>query len=532
MASNRLVPPKGLSIDFKPSERQYEMWQLLQPNYCHLCGGEIEQAFVGYNARGQEQYKPRCVKCHNENLASTILSGGAAGGGKSYTGSAWLISSCMRFENIRAFVGRRTLKSLKESTWNTILTIVKQWGLKEDVNYKINNLEGTMTFWNDSVIIMKDLCYMPSDPTYQRFGSSEYTIGFIDEAGECDQGAIEVITSRCRWRIHETFKVAKVLLSTNPCLGYIRSRFVQDDDGNPAVLSEGDYYVPFSVFDNPDVAFRQVYEAALNKIKDQATKQRLLYGNWDFIEANNMVVYSSFNGEKHLKRDLKESVYNPIKPAIISLDFNVAPFMSSLVCQVDYENKKFYVLEEIVGRPENKENNTPALSRKLKGHMSTLKHIGGIDITGDPAGLQRSTATEEGVNNYTIVSDTFGNGILKPRIRLLTKQPPQKPRVEFINRLFDGFDGWEILIDLRCRRLTEDLIYQLKNEDGTKSKKKVTDPKTGVKYEKYGHMSDCLDYALCYYLSKVWNKFKSGNSAGVTTVSSGDGAIVYGNFNY
>ena len=68
------------------------------------------------------------------------------------------------------------------------------------------------------------------------------------------------------------------------------------------------------------------------------------------------------------------------------------------------------------------------------------------------------------------------------------------------------------MIDLRCRRLTEDLIYQLRNEDGTKSKAKVTDLRTGVKYERYGHLSDCLDYLLCYYLRDAWYKFKSGDA--------------------
>ncbi len=48
------------------------------------------------------------------------------------------------------------------------------------------------------------------------------------------------------------------------------------------------------------------------------------------------------------------------------------------------------------------------------------------------------------------------------------------------------------------------LIYQLHNEDGTKSKQKTTDPKTGVKYERYGHLSDCLNYLLCYYLRDSW----------------------------
>ena len=67
-------------------------------------------------------------------------------------------------------------------------------------------------------------------------------------------------------------------------------------------------YIPFSVFDNPDIAFRQTYEAALNKIRDQATKERLLYGNWDFVEANDMAVYHNFDGSGHLITNLKEKV--------------------------------------------------------------------------------------------------------------------------------------------------------------------------------------------------------------------------------
>ena len=67
----------------------------------------------------------------NAGIASrrTCRRGGAAGGGKSYIGSVWLVSSCIRFENIRAVVARKTLKSLKESTWNTIKSILKDWGL-------------------------------------------------------------------------------------------------------------------------------------------------------------------------------------------------------------------------------------------------------------------------------------------------------------------------------------------------------------------------------------------------------------------
>ena len=162
MAVNRLKPPRNLRIEFKPSPRQYELWKLLQPNYCPHCGGEIEQILIGYDQQGNPQYRPQCRHCKSQNLPQLILGGGAAGGGKSYIGSVWLVSSCIRFENIRAVVARKTLKSLKESTWNTIKSILKDWGLKEDTNYKINNLEGTLTFWNDSVIIMKEMADIPT----------------------------------------------------------------------------------------------------------------------------------------------------------------------------------------------------------------------------------------------------------------------------------------------------------------------------------------------------------------------------------
>lgn len=528
MGANKLIPPLNVRIDFQPSPRQYELWKLLQPDSCPVCGGSIEQVLTGYDVQGNPQYKPECTRCKNRDLPQLILGGGSAGGGKSFIGSVWLISSCIRFGNIRAVVARKTLKSLKESTWNTIRTVLKDWGLKEDVNYKINNLDGTLLFWNDSIIIMKEMADIPSDPNFERFGSAEYTIALVDEVSEISERAIEVLFSRLRWRTHETFKVPRMLLTTNPTVNWVRDRFVMDRNGDPAVLREGEAYVPFSVFDNPNIPFRQTYEAALNNIRDQATKERLLYGNWDFVEANDMAVYTKFDGAKHLVKGLKEKVYDPMRPVITAWDFNVAPQMSVLVAQIDYEAKKVYVLEEVLGKPEDKENSTPALARKLKAKLYHDKHVGGVDVTGDPAGLQRSTTTEQGINNYTVIADTLGHGVLRPKIKLLRKQPPQAARCEFVNEVFCGYNGWELRIDIRCRKLTEDLLYQLRNEDGTKSKKKTTDPKTGVKYERYGHLSDCLDYLLCYYLRDSWQRYRGGDS--VCTVLST--AVINEGFSY
>ena len=519
MASKKLVPPTGLKIDFCPSPKQYELWKLLQPE-CHICNGEIKQKLIRIDHLGNSQYKPFCSKCGNDNIPQLILGGGSAGGGKSHIMAVWILSTCIRFPDVRAAIVRKTLKALRESTWQSLISLCKAWNLVEDVNYQINNLAGSLRLWNGSVIMMLEASEMPSDPQYERFGSNQLTLIGIDECSEISERAAEVLFSRIRWKIHETLGVAKMLMTTNPTTNWIRSRFVQDDEGNKIETRDGEYYVPFTVYDNPDIAFRQTYEAALNKISDQATKERLLYGNWDFVESNAMCIYNKFNGERHLISGLREKVYDPSKPLITVWDFNVAPQMSLIIAQVDYETKRVHILEELLGKPEDKENNTPALARKLKGKLYRDKHIGGVDVTGDPAGLQRSTTNEDGVNNYTVILDTLGSGVLRPKMKLLKKQPPQVTRTDFVNEVFDGYNGWQVLIDMRCRKLTQDLIYQLKNEDGTKSKRKVTDAKTGVKYEKYGHLSDCLDYLLCYYLRDTWHRFKGGEGdTGVLTTA-------------
>lgn len=522
-----LKAPRNLRIDFMPSPKQYELWKLLQPNYCPHCGGHISQKLVGHDIKGNPQYKPYCTQCGSTDLPQLILGGGAAGGGKSYLGSCWLVSSCMRFSDIRAVVARKTLKSLKGSTWNTIKKVCKEWGLKEGVHYKINNLDGILTFWNDSVIIMQEMVDLPSDPNFERFGSSEFTIAFIDEVSEISERAVEVLFSRLRWRTAETFKTARMMMSTNPCITWVRSRFVQDDEGNPITCREGEAYVPFSVFDNPDVQFVQTYVAALNKITDKATRERLLYGNWDFVDSNIMAAYWNFDGQTHLIEKLSEKVYDPMKPIISGWDFNVAPYMSELEFQFNYDKKEIYIIEENLGKPENKENNTPALAKKIKDKKISHNHIGGIVITGDPAGAARSTQTEDGVNNYTIIEQNMKNGVLRPRIKLLSKQPPLVTRLEFVNAIFSGYDGWKVMIDLRCRKLTEDLIYQTKNADGTKCKKKVTNAKTGGKEEKYGHLSDILDYVFVQFLSDSWRRFQNQKTSIETYTSE-----VYSIFNF
>lgn len=447
----------------------------------------------------------------------------------SYLGCCWLTYSCMQFPGIRMLVARKVRKTLLETTWKTLKDVLKGWGLVENVNYSINNQVYEITFWNGSTISAMDLTPLPSDPSFDSLGSLEITGAFVDEVSEVSEKAIEVLASRIRYKIEDTFIVGKILMTCNPTVNWPRKTFVMDDDGNPAKLLPGYRYLPFSLFDNPNEKFRAIYYNKLSKIRDKATRDRLLYGNWWFTESNKMAAYWNFNGDKHLKQGLFESRYDPLKPLILSMDFNVNPYMTCLPMQVDYDNKKVYVFPEFIGRSKDKLNNTPAFTRWVARELIKWKHVGGVLLTGDPAGLARSTQTEVGTNNFTIASKNFKESNIKSKIQLLSKQPAQITRLEFVNELFNGYDGWSVEIDIRCHRLTEDFIYQQKNPDGTKEKKKVQ-MEDGSRAERYGHASDCFDYSLAYYLSAVYDKYKSTTTSIVTTVDAGE--VVYGDFDF
>ena len=52
----------------------------------------------------------------------------------------------------------------------------------------------------------------------------------------------------------------------------------------------------------------------------------------------------------------------------------------------------------------------------------------------------------------------------------------------------------------------------------------------GERVERYGHASDCFDYAMVYFLAKEYQTFKSKEVDVVTTVDVG--SVVYAEFEY
>ena len=80
----------------------------------------------------------------------------------------------------------------------TYFEVLAQMGYKAGDHYTYNAQEHTVFWSNGSEQHFRHMAYMPSDPDYNRFGSTEYTDGFVDEAPEVAERACQVLMSPMR----------------------------------------------------------------------------------------------------------------------------------------------------------------------------------------------------------------------------------------------------------------------------------------------------------------------------------------------
>src|SRR3990167_4576260 len=207
-----------------------------------------------------------------------LLYGGGAGGGKSHLGCVWAVYMCLAYPGVRGLMGRAVLKTLKESTLLTFFRVCRQFGLKKDIDYKYNYIEGKITFIKtESEIYLKDLKQYPADPEVDELGSTEYTFAYIDEASQVSHKAYQIVQSRSRYRLDEYGLVPKILTATNPTKNFLYAEFYKPFKDNN--LQPYRKFIQALVGDNPYIS--RHYVSNLYKL-DKNSRERLLFGNWEY----------------------------------------------------------------------------------------------------------------------------------------------------------------------------------------------------------------------------------------------------------
>lgn len=212
-----------------------------------------------------------------DSVTTEVIFGGGAGGGKSIVGCYWILKNCLRYPGTRWLIGRSKLKSLKETTLNSLFDVCKIQGLTPNEHYNYNQQSGIIKFFNGSEIILKDLFTYPSDPNHDSLGSLEISGGFVDECNQISEKAWLIVKSRIRYKLDLYGLVPKILGTCNPSKNWVYSNFFKPNkDGS---LEHYKAFIQALATDNPYIS--QHYINNLHTL-DQASKERLLFGNWDY----------------------------------------------------------------------------------------------------------------------------------------------------------------------------------------------------------------------------------------------------------
>lgn len=248
-----------------------------------------------------------------DDFIDDVVYGGAAGGGKSFLAGLVLTMTALQYPGSKLFLGRKELKTLMLTSFITLTQkVFPVFELEQVKDWTLDGKYNVIHFKNGSTINLLDLAYAPTDPLYDRFGSHEYTRGWIEEASEVDFKAYDVLKSRVGR--HNDFVIdsktitvkSKLGLSLNPSqewpyrlfysvwkkAGKVVTPLVSISafvDG--AQVDRTFVFIPALYKDNPYTAGE--YMRNLATISDPVLKQRLMDGDWEYASAQDTL----FNGQ-------------------------------------------------------------------------------------------------------------------------------------------------------------------------------------------------------------------------------------------
>lgn len=226
-----------------------------------------------------------------------LLYGGSVRSGKSWLLSIWQIMNRLTMDGSVGMIGREELTKLKDTTQKTFFKVVKEeFAMIENEDYIFHAGKQSIDFFNGSSIFFRELKFLQqADPEFDRIGSYDLTDIGIDEAQQIYWKAINVLKGRLsvlsgkNWTIKNGVKtfiewrtIPKALYTCNPAKNWIYTQFYKPSITN--TLEPHNAFVPALPNDNPYV--EQSFIDNLKKA-DKITRERLLYGNFDYDDDPN-----------------------------------------------------------------------------------------------------------------------------------------------------------------------------------------------------------------------------------------------------
>jgi hypothetical protein len=472
-----------------------------------------------------------------ESTASINLFLAGVGSGKTHLDGILSKRLVSEFPAVRGFIAANTYDQLNTST---LFRIREYWASTGITEWSKENPSGTYVSGKEPPLVWKEC-----KRNFDRFNNIiSFCNGGLIFTGSLDN-AVMHSGKEFGWAILDETKdsreedVKEIILSRlrQPGMylvnGKITNKGLQSQQWNPLYISTSpakvqwlsdwfnlDRYIDEIAskiysgetffekeFDNKFVTisstYHNVHNVGENYIKnmlDNNTEERgkaLIYAN-PFATTGGEF-YSSFSRLKHVQR----INYDPSLPIHISFDQNTVPYNSASIWQITGNDSIWHIncIDEIA--LQNPRNSTEDVCDEFD--MRYQSHKSGIYYYGDASGKARSTMNRDFKHHYEIIEFKLRKYLVNGSDRTTTHNPSVVKRRDFVNLIFENKLPIRLTINESCKYLIGDLMYLKQALDGNKDKHIVTDKETGEKYQKYGHLSDSLDYLMVELFKSYYN---------------------------
>lgn len=481
-----------------------------------------------------------------KSTAQRILCMSGQGGGKSHTGGILSADFAINYPNIRGFIGTNTYGQLTTSTLDRIFKVwMNEFGWMKDIHYvvdkippahfkvvgpKLKSYENKISFNNGCLIFLGSL------DNYTSIDGSEFGWAILDETKDTKEEAVkEVITGRLRQKglwvkdgvVYTDEFLAKKLKAdswnplyvlTSPAkVLWINEWFGLSDrysDISTRIFSKEDYYSLSS--EDKHVVIYSAYHNEDNLPENYIEQRKKdLAGNQNMIDA---LVYGSpiaksggeFFSRFERLRHVGSVNFNPELNVHISLDFNVAPYITMTCWHIKLAEDGIYdvgCFDEICLKAPK--NNTEDLCNEFKKRYidpieSKGKRFPGLFYYGDASGQNKSTLSKE--HNFDVLERVLKKWLNDNSKRVERYNTSVVAKKNFVNKCYAGSHPIRIKIDERCKNLIVDNEFLKEAPDGGMLKEKAKDPITGGTYEKYGHTGDTFKDFICSAFTALFEK--------------------------
>lgn len=229
-------------------------------------------------------------------LATELLYGGAAGGGKSYFLRTSAIRWCVEVPGVQVYLFRRTLPDLRDNHLRgptSFHVMLEPYIATGHVKYRA--VENEFEFWNGSVL---HLCYCDSENDVEKYRGAEIHVLLMDELTHFTEYQYRFLRSRVRVAglpIPEKYRprLPRIECGSNPgSIGHawVKRTFISPKPAQEVWRTSPDeggmvrQFIPAKLADNPHLTKDDpAYADRLRGLGADNLVRAMLDGDWDIV---------------------------------------------------------------------------------------------------------------------------------------------------------------------------------------------------------------------------------------------------------